>query len=226
MAIALSGTSSNNTAGATSLSIAAPTGNSSGAVLVAFVEVAGGTGATITPVDTWTLVNRTNSTTVFGQAAYVRVCGGSEPANYVFNFDSSRSGAGGVMAFSGVDNATPQDVAGAGQANASSFTNTCPSLTTVSANAWIINGWGANLSNSFSAYTAGLTEQYTQDSTANAQAGTTSTQAVAGASGTKTCSNFNKAVCIGHSIALRPGAAVVHFDQFLKKPKVNTLLRM
>lgn len=93
-------------AAATSLVITKPAGTVARDVLLATISINGGTGITVTPPAGWTLLLRTNSTTVLGQAVYFRVADGSEGASFTFTVTSCFC-AGVIDCYSGVDNKNP-----------------------------------------------------------------------------------------------------------------------
>jgi hypothetical protein len=99
-----------------------------------------GTNASFIPPAGWTLVQKT----VNGAEALLVYLGlGTSTFGSTWiasNVNGSISAA--VASYSGVDNATPLDVAAAGQANAASNTVTTPSITTASPNAQIVCFYG------------------------------------------------------------------------------------
>lgn len=108
MAVAQRTATSTNTgsSAATSLVLNAPTGTSSGDYMETILTLNGGSGITVTPPSGWTLLNRTNNTTVLGQAIYYRIAGGSEPSTYTWTITSCFASA--VMnGYTGVDNNNP-----------------------------------------------------------------------------------------------------------------------
>lgn len=116
------------------IKISKPGGVVSGDVLVAglFVRDA----PALTPPAGWTLIRQD------GQAySYVHVAGGSEPADYKWTFPESHTAAGGIVAYMGVDNANPVQVAN-GQVNAKSASLTAPSISTTKPGTMVIGLFG------------------------------------------------------------------------------------
>ncbi len=118
-------------AGISAVAPAKPTNTASGDLLVAVVAVAGGTGATITPADTWNLLLNPNATTTIQWAFYWRRAGGSEPSTYSFGFDTTRRCAATVAAYRGASFETFT-------AAATSSAITPNTVTTGAANDWAI----------------------------------------------------------------------------------------
>ncbi|PRH79390.1 hypothetical protein C6N75_09920 [Streptomyces solincola] len=92
-------------AGATSISVAKPTGVASGDVLIAHFSHNDQT-ATLTG---WTLVNSTKSPGVaFRDGLFYKVAGGSEPASYTFSVPANTGPlVGSITAWRGVDTSAP-----------------------------------------------------------------------------------------------------------------------
>lgn len=108
MAISVRANAVANSAGAAaaSLTITKPTGTVQGDVMVATISINNGSTPTITPPTGWTLIVRTNNTTVLGQANYIRVAGASEGANYQWT-NTSEFISGVIVSYVGVDNTAP-----------------------------------------------------------------------------------------------------------------------
>lgn len=205
-----------NAGGATSLTITKPSGAAAGDVMIAIIGVRGGTGVTVTATG-WTAVTATgtatSSTTLRGSAFY-RVVTASEASSYSFSFGGATQKASGVIStYSGVDTASPINVA-AVQANASSITMTAPSVTTTVANTMLVGGYSNATGTTFSAGSSFTLRG--QDASTGGSATTRTTtglqdaaQAAAGASGTKTMTAASGAVSVGHLIALRPAPSIV-----------------
>ncbi|HTO77912.1 MAG TPA: hypothetical protein VMQ61_17710 [Thermoanaerobaculia bacterium] len=127
--------------GTTTLTIGVPTGTTTGDVLLAAISVRPNTVAITAPAG-WTLQLRTNQTTnpASSQAIYTHAVVGAEPGNYSWTLSATTTGsAGGILAFSGVDPATPIDVS-AGAATPSALTHTAPSVTTTVASGMLVTG--------------------------------------------------------------------------------------
>jgi hypothetical protein len=129
-----------------SLTIAVPAGTVTNDVMVAGITMrpcSGTSGAActtnITPPAGWTLVDTVDQRTGAGtggygswQYVYVRVASATEPASYTWLFGGTpelNGAAGGIVAFSGVDTASPV-VVSADQATGNAYTHTAPSINT------------------------------------------------------------------------------------------------
>lgn len=99
-------TANSGAAAATSLVLNKPTSTAAGDVLVTTISINGGTGSTVTTLSGWTLLTRTNSTTVLGQGVYYRVADGTEGSTFTWSCTSAFV-AGVCNAYTGVDNANP-----------------------------------------------------------------------------------------------------------------------
>src|SRR5690242_2329936 len=128
-AIALRGTSSGGDGTGGPLTLATPAGTTAGDVMILHVGYETGTSAVLNPPAGWTLIQRKDVGTFWGQAVYYKVATASEPASYTFS--QSAGGAnisGGITSWSGVSNTNPIDVSAAG--SATSLTITAPTVTT------------------------------------------------------------------------------------------------
>lgn len=106
MAITQVGTATTDT-GTTALTITKPTGVASGDILI--LTVATNT-ASVTPVDSWNLVDvQNNAGTTMRNHLYWRLAGGSEGADYDITCTSSALSGGAITAWRGVDTTTPLD---------------------------------------------------------------------------------------------------------------------
>lgn len=122
--------------GGTSITPGTPAGVVSTDIVVAVIGFGQGTGVTITPPSGWTLINRTDSTTIYGSASYWAL---GSVGSYVFSVSGLTSSIASIAAaYSGVDNVTPMDVTAAGQTNGASTTVAAPSITTVTANTQLV----------------------------------------------------------------------------------------
>lgn len=117
--------------GVASCIITAPSGLSSGDVMVACVAIDAGTPSG--PAG-WYRVALGNTVAGNPVSAWMKVAGGSEPGNYTFSGGSTLT-EGVILAFVGVDNTIPNDAdttIGSGNVG----TVTWPNITTKTANAW------------------------------------------------------------------------------------------
>lgn len=200
----------NSTVGPVAFTVAAPAGIAATDVCLVVLSYGAGTGVSFTPPAGWTLAKRVDNGTTAGIAIYwglgTATFGDWKPVNAVDTI------VGFSLAYTGVDNTTPMDAAAVGQANASSTTVTAPSITTATANAWLVAvfdwydppggplpTWSAvfgtsRVIGSFDASTF---------STSLAANATDAAQAGAGASGTKTATVSVAAANIGMLVALR-----------------------
>jgi hypothetical protein len=124
-----------------SITINRPTGTQKGDVMVAVIAAVPSSTAIIAPGG-WTLVNRqTNPNgTSNALAVYYKVASAAEPASYTWALSTNNGNAGGIVAFSGVDNAGPIHAA-AGQLTTSPSTSiAAPSVTTTVADTMIVTG--------------------------------------------------------------------------------------
>src|SRR5581483_3732695 len=121
-----------------SIAITKPAGTLKGDVLIAVIAVRPDT-LTITVPAGFTLERRQDQTTgnPNSVAVYRKIATASEPANYTFTATGNTGIAGGIMAFSGVDNTTPVDVS-ASSAIVSGTAFAAPSITTTVANTMIV----------------------------------------------------------------------------------------
>ena|GEM_PF-1454822 len=197
--------SGDNGGGGVTLTISKPTGTVQYDVMVAQITVLGGTGTTITPPLGWTLINRTNSGTTLAQAVYWKAAALVEGTSYIWTITNNKA-SGGIIAYTGVDNAGPIDASGA-QANAAGTTVTAPSITTNVANTQLVGFFGTAAGDNSAVFTApsGMTERFdiTGGNGRTASEGADEAQAAAGSTGTRAATATLSAVNIGHLIALR-----------------------
>lgn len=86
-----------NTAGATSLTLAKPTGTATGDALLAHIALASGTAAVTAPAG-WTLLNSRTAPTA-KSLLYQRTASSSEPVNWTWTFGTSVESVGAVAAY-------------------------------------------------------------------------------------------------------------------------------
>lgn len=196
-AIAYRDAISNSTTGGTSLTVNKPSSVVDGDVMVAAITIASNT-ITVTAPSGWTLRNTQTqgSASVSKLLTYYKVAS-SEGANYTWSFSGSIAAVGGIVAFSGVDTASPIDVYG-GQTTASSTSHATPSITTTVANTMLVSIHEFASSRNWTPPT-GMTEVIDQYSASSAGSGGVSlemnyvTQVTAGATGTKTATASSNA---------------------------------
>lgn len=201
----------NSTVGPIAFTVAAPAGIAATDVCLVVLSYGAGTGVSFTPPAGWTLAKRVDNGTTAGIAIYwglgTATFGDWKPVNAVDTI------IGFSLAYTGVDNTTPMDAAAVGQANASSTTVTAPSITTATANAWLVAvfDWYDPAGGPLPTWSAvfgtsrviGSFDASTFSASLDANA-TDAAQAGAGASGTKTATVSVAAANIGMLVALRP----------------------
>lgn len=141
--IALRGTATTATSTNTNITLNKPTGVVAGDLML--VNIAKGGNNTNAPVLAgWTLINGVSlggggGVQRYGAVLY-KIAGAAEPASYTFALGTGTdSASGGIIAFSGVDGATPFDVTpGTISVQASQTGVVATGLTTVTANAAIV----------------------------------------------------------------------------------------
>lgn len=216
MAIAFRAASVNTTYTAvTTVTLAAPAGVVGTDVILA---VFGSTGIarssqpSITAPAGWTLVKTQTDATNFGDLTVFRALGTVSFANaFTIGNGANVSGSCFSLAYTSVDNTTPMDATAVGQNNATSTTETAPTITTVSANAWLVGFflWNAS-AGALPTYSAEFGTHRLNGGLSAGRGGSSSVdacdaaQAVAGASGTKTVTVSVTAVSSGILVALRP----------------------
>jgi outer membrane protein assembly factor BamB len=206
-----------------SIAITRPAGTQKGDVLVAVIAVRPNT-ITITAPSGFTLVRREDQTTgnTNAVAVYQKIATASEPASYTFGATGNTGIAGGVLAFSGVDNTTPVDVSNSSAiGNGTSFA--APSVTTTIANTMIVTAHEFSSSERFTP-PGGMTEAIDVASLAPSNSGGVAVeanyraQAAIGATGTLTATaagNADTGATV--TLALRPvvcGASVSDVGYF------------
>ena len=191
----------------TTLAITKPAGVSSGDVLIAAISTRGA--PTITAPSGWALVRSDVNGTTQKQALYSHPAGGSEPASYSWSFSTSVTAVvGEIEAYSGADPVNPIDVAG-GQVNTTSSTSiTASSVTTLTADTYLVGAFG--IANSETSITAPSGMTHRQFGTAS---GTSKVSLELGdvampspaASGSKVATAVSSAAAsIGQLVAIRP----------------------
>jgi len=193
----------------TSITLAAPAGTVATDVVLAVIYGDYGTGAfTVVPTG-WTLVLRTDSTTVQNMAVYQAL---GNAAFTAWTIPANSNGTVGfTLGYIGVDNTTPMDVGAAATITAAaSTTATCPTVTTVTANAWGVCFFGSMFNGTQTYADVSPLVHRTNGTTANGQNLEVSADgadfpgpASPGATGTHTTTILS-AISIGTTVALRP----------------------
>src|SRR2546425_1180135 len=146
-----------------SLSVNVPAGAATGDVLVATV---GKTGSEFlgTPSG-WTRVQHVGDSSTMDFGVFYHVAAGGDPSSYAFSWTGStnRYAAGGMTAYSNVDNDNPVDLNGTWGSGASSVTSfPAPSITTTAANEMIVTAYGVAANNPNWTAPTGMTERVDQ----------------------------------------------------------------
>ncbi len=122
--------SSAQSAGSSSVTVSRPAGTSAGDVLVAAVTARVDAATAVSAPSGWTLVRRDDCSgsaqTVLAQSVYYRVAGGSEPASYTFSSPVPTGVASSVLAYTGVDTASPIEGSSGRMTRNSVFVKTTP----------------------------------------------------------------------------------------------------
>ena len=203
--IAFRAASSSTNQATTTLVLPTPAGVVSGDVLLAGISVRGK--PTITAPSGWSLAVSNENGTAIKQAVYVHVATASEPGNVTWTFSKAGSAAGGIVAYMGVDAATPVDAA-AGQSNGTSATITAPSVTTTVADDMLVGFFGTSRTSDI-APAASLSERYDM-TVSTALKYKISTEAAdesrpsAGPTGTRTATANGASQNVGQLVALKP----------------------
>ena len=215
--IAQRGTATTNTTATTSLTINKPTGVVSGDLMIASISQRASGTAPTAPVG-WTLI----SSTAFGAsgaraaALFYRLANGTEGATFTFTLAAgSTDGSGGIVAYAGVDQTTPIDVAGAFKDTSVVNTAvTANAITTVTANALVLmfgvtsdTAAGGTWSGWTTTSPGALTELFDAASTNTSVGAAAATKATAGSTGTGSATSTVNLRNDGILIALRVGPA-------------------
>jgi hypothetical protein len=193
----------------TSLVLPRPAGVALGDVLVAVVDVIGA--PAVTAPAGWTLVRsdvNAGTTEKLLQAVYWHVAGLSEPSSWTWALATAHGASGGVLAYSGVDTASPIMATSAATASATPVIS-APSLTTTAPNSMLVGLFGMNGQRTITPPT-GMTER-TELALANppGEKVTNETadtlQAPTGPTGSKTAIANTNGRSVAQLIALRPG---------------------
>ena len=194
-----------------SITINKPAGTVQGDLLVATVSHQSGGNRSMTAPAGWTAIAGTD---VFeGTNAHIhgwyRVAGGSEPASYTFTMTGGdgRDTAGGIIAISGANQATPINVS-AGQSNGSSPSPSvaAPSITTTVPNTLLIFA-GSGATSATYTQPGNMAEQFDRTTSGTYKVSIeAATQALAGsgATGTRTALASTSVRSVGIMIAVRP----------------------
>ena len=204
----------------TGLRINVPAGTVAGDVMVASIAVQP-SGIAITAPAGWTLVR--NNAQAAGSssrmATYYRVATAGEPASYLWTFSGAAStgAAGGIISFSGVNNATPIDAEG-GNTTPSALTHTANAISAVSGGTMLVGSFEFTSTPSAANWTSNMTtNQVNQGSIAGpSNAGIRllmayETRPATGSTGTRTATANGVTADTGlaYLLALQPAVVVV-----------------
>ena len=186
------------------LTITKPTNTTTNDVLVATVSGAGTN--TITAPSGWTLLASTASPgNTMRTLTYYKVATSSEGTSYAFTSSAARNMTGGIIALRGANPAHPIDAVGT--ATGASGSAVAPSVTTTSANDWVITSASAARNTTFTP-ASGTTERYDRAGTSTSNNAATAAQSTAGATPARTVVPANNTANWGaHTIAVRDAAA-------------------
>jgi type II secretory pathway pseudopilin PulG len=127
------------TANGTSVTVTAPSGISSGDLLIAAVSTDGSTSGSLASPAGWTLLDRgSDSATQVTLGVWYKIAGASEPANYTFTWTGNEQAYGWIMRFTGHNSSTPINTSAFQAGTSTSSTPPCPSVTTTVANTMIV----------------------------------------------------------------------------------------
>jgi hypothetical protein len=214
--------------GASSLAISVPAGVVAGDVMIAAVDAEGS--GTITPPSGWSSTNLFSGTTFFGfSGVFFHVAGASEPASYTWSLGTSRKAAGKILAYVGVENASPIEVAATTAGAAFGTSDAAASITTTVANTKVIMDLGAV--NALGTFTitgpTGTTKRASSSTSGTGSVlGTQAqdfTQATAGATGTKTFTTSASIPWGTITVALKPAAGALAFDVAPSTPTLSAV---
>jgi hypothetical protein len=188
----------------TTLTLTKPADVEAGDWLLAGLQVAGGTGVTITPHSDWELVRRQDDSTDESLAVYRHRVTASSPASWAFTLTSAAVVAV-VIAYGGADQFESVDVS-ASQANASATSCVAPAATSTKTDALIVGFFGAATGARTATPPTGMTERADVQGAALALSVADVKQRTLGSSGTKTATLSGASKNIGMLIALCPAA--------------------
>jgi sugar lactone lactonase YvrE len=189
---------------ATSVTISKPAGVTTGDLMVAAVTVRGA--PTITAPGGWTLARIDTNGSAMRQVVYTKFAAGSEPSSYTWSFSAKASSAGIIVAYQGIDVATPVD-ASSGQPNPASTAITAPALS-ASVPGTLLVGFFGTAGNAATAPPTGMIEQaeIIQSAGKNKMSLEAADAFLAGtgSSGTRVATAGSASANVGQLVALRP----------------------
>lgn len=201
MAISFVNSSNANAGAGVSLTINTPASIAQNDVLYAYI-IRGATGTQATSSSGWTRLVDLDGTT-YNLAVLRKVIGASPDTSLVMT-DTGAAKAGAIIALRGVDTGTPEDATTTTASNAGSTNPDCPSITTVTNNAWVLALAGSGVNDAAVTNPTGYSNQ---SGVARAFAtiwGSTKEVATAGAENPSAYTNWATGEWITASVAVRP----------------------
>jgi hypothetical protein len=127
------------TTGGTSVVVTAPSGVTSGDLLIAAVSTDGTSSTTLAAPAGWTLLDRgIDSTGQVTLGVWYKIAGASEPGTYTFTWTGNQQAYGWIMRFTGHNPSTPINASSFTAGSTTSSTPPSPTVTTTVANTMII----------------------------------------------------------------------------------------
>jgi hypothetical protein len=212
--------------GASSVTVNLPTGTVAGDVMIATVNVEGGTG--LTAPAGWSSTGLYAGPSVFGYSGvYYKVATATEPGSYTWSLGSSLKAIGAINSYVGVDNTAPIETSAVNGAGSGTGASTA-SVTTTAANSMVMLGADADATSSFTITApAGTTSrgQVFTSGGGTVVGGETAdfVQASAGATGTKTFTLSASTPWGTIAIGLKPGTGALAFSNVPKTPVLPTV---
>ncbi len=194
-----------------SITVAAPAGVVANDVLLAIIADRGGdTSGIASAPPGWTLATSTLDGARLGMYLYRRIVTAAEPADYTWNFSAANRSAIAVMAFRGVDTASPIAALNT-QINGASSTMTAPSITPGIANTMLVGFWSTVNGNAVLTAPATMSTNFFVAGTGAgpngvATLGASAIYAPSTATGTRVATSSLSLANTGYLVALRPGA--------------------
>lgn len=173
-------------------------------LLLIAINVAGGSGVTITPPARWLSIVGVNDGTAERLEVFrYRVDEDGVPADPTFTFSLSAACVCAALSYGGVDDVT-LDEASAGQANGSSTAATAPAVTTVTPHAGLVAFWAAATGARTATPPTGMKERLDVAGAALSLSSADQTQVAAGSSGTKVATLSGASTNVGVLLSLKP----------------------
>lgn len=201
---AISYVNSNSASSSTTLlAITKPTNTTTNDVLIATVAGAG-TAAMSAPSGWNLLQDTTTASSGMRVMTFYRIATSTEGATYTFTTGSVRNWEGGMIALRGANQVVPIDTSG--ESTGASGNVVAPSVTTTSANQWIVTSASVTRNATFTA-PSGATERWDRAGTSTSTEMSTTATTTAGTVAAKTATPSNSTTAwVGHTIAVRDAA--------------------